>query len=264
MFKQEFKDLIVDGKIYDLGQPFYPGIPHHPLHPPFAYVLARKHGEIRFEGGASSANDLFAFGGHTGTHLDAVGHISKNGTLFGGIDADGVQDYALGLTQKGIDETPPIVARGILLDVPRIKECHVLDKGYPIGEKDIRETLAFEGIDIRPGDVALVRTGWAQYWKNPDRFNDHGGVPGITLDAAQFLAESGISFVGADTTACEVVPSPSMEVHVFLLSERGIQIMEMLDLEALARDQVYEFVFVACPLKIRGGTASPIRPIAIR
>jgi kynurenine formamidase len=264
MFKQELKDLIVDGKIYDLGQPFYPGIPHHPLHPPFAYVLARKHGEVRFEGGGSSANDLFAFGGHTGTHLDAVGHISKNGSLFGGVNAAEIQDYQRGLTRKGIDETPPIVTRGILLDVPGLKNCEVLDRGYPIGEEDIREALGVEGIDIRPGDAALVRTGWAKYWERPDRFNDHVGAPGITLDAARFLAEQGVSFVGADTTACEVVPSGSMEVHVFLLAERGIQIMEMLDLETLAREHAYEFVFIACPLRIRGGTASPIRPIAIR
>ena len=264
MFKPEFKNLITEGKIYDLGQPFYPGIPHHPLHPPFAYVLARKHGEVRFQGGGSSANDLFAFGGHTGTHLDAVGHISKDGLLFGGVDAGEVQDYARGLTQMGIDATPPIVTRGVLLDVPRVKQCRVLDRGYPIGEKDIRETLAAEGIDLQPGDAALVRTGWAQYWEMPERFNDHAGVPGITLDAARFLAEQGVSFVGADTTACEVVPSPSMEVHVFLLREQGIQIMEMLDLEMLACDHAYEFVFIACPLKIRGATASPIRPIAIR
>jgi kynurenine formamidase len=264
MFKPEFKDLILDGKIYDLGQPLYPGIPHHPLHPPFAYVLARKHGEVRFEGGASSANDLFAFGGHTGTHLDAVGHISMNGRIFGDIEAESCQDFAMGLMKKGIDETPPIITRGILLDVPRIKACDVLNSGYPIGENDIKETLAFQGNRIQPGDTVLVRTGWAKYWESPDRFNDHGGVPGITLDAAEFLAGSEISYVGADTTACEVVPSSSMEVHGFLLAERGIQIMEMLNLEQLARERIYEFLFIACPLKIRGGTGSPIRPIAIR
>lgn len=70
MFRPELKELITEGKIYDLGQPWHPGMPHHPLHPPFVYGLARKHGDVKYEGGGSSANDLFAFGGHTGTHLD--------------------------------------------------------------------------------------------------------------------------------------------------------------------------------------------------
>lgn len=264
MFKPEFKDLITEGKVYDLGQPWYPGMPHHPLHPPFAYVLARKHGDVHYQGGGSSANDLFAFGGHTGTHLDAIGHISKEGKLFGGIEAAEVQDYRDGLREHSIEDTPPIIARGILLDVPKLKKAETLHKGYPIDRDDIRETLDLQGIEIKPGDVALVRTGWARYWGEPDRFNDHTGVPGIALDAANFLAEEGIALVGADTTACEVVPSSSMEVHVFLLAERGIQIMEMLNLEGLSRDGIYEFLFVAIPLRIRGATGSPIRPIAIR
>jgi kynurenine formamidase len=89
-------------------------------------------------------------------------------------------------------------------------------------------------------------------------------VPGLTLEAAQFLVEAGMRLTGADTTAYEVVPTKSMEVHIFLLAEQGIQIMEMLNLEELAQEKVYRFVFIAIPLKIRGGTGSPIRPIAIR
>ena len=264
MFEPELKKLIKEGKIYDLGQPWHPGIPHHPLHPPFVYGLARKHGDVRFEGGGSSANDLFAFGGHTGTHLDAVGHISQNGKLFGGLEAAQEQDYLTGLSRRSIEETPPIIARGILLDIPGLKKVEVLDKGYPISRRDIQETLAWQNIRIIPGDVVLVRTGWARYWDDPGLFNDHEGVPGVTLEAARFLAEAGVRLTGADTTAYEVVPSKSMEVHVFLLAEQGIQIMEMLNLEQLAREEVYSFVFIVIPLRIKGGTGSPIRPIAIR
>jgi kynurenine formamidase len=264
LFKPEFKDLISQGKVYDLGQPWYPGMPHHPLHPPFAYILARKHGDVLYEGGGSSANDLFALGGHTGTHLDAIGHISKDGKLFGGIEARKVQDYSKGLTKHSIEETPPIIARGILLDVPRSKDVEILNKGYPINRKDIQDTLELQGIKIQSGDVALVRTGWARYWDAPDLFNDHEGVPGISLEAAVFLTDEGIRYVGADTTACEVVPSKSLDAHVFLLAKQGIQIMEMLNLEELAREEVYTFLFIAIPLKIKGATGSPIRPIAIR
>ena len=99
----EFAKFIDKGIIYDLGQPFYAGIPHHPLHPPFSYILARKHGDVQYENGGSSANDLFVLGGHTGTHLDAIGHISKNGMLFGGKEAEKHQDYVGGLKILGID-----------------------------------------------------------------------------------------------------------------------------------------------------------------
>jgi kynurenine formamidase len=264
MFGPELKELITQGKIYDLGQPWYPGMPHHPLHPPFVYGLARKHGDVKYEGGGSSANDLFAFGGHTGTHLDAVGHISKDGKLFGGLEAAREQDYLKGLSRRNIEETPPIISRGVLLDIPGLKKAEVLPKGYPISRKDIQETIACQRVEIKPGDTVLFRTGWARYWEHPNLFNAPEGVPGLTLEAAQFLVEAGMRLTGADTTAYEVVPTKSMEVHIFLLAEQGIQIMEMLNLEELAQEKVYRFVFIAIPLKIRGGTGSPIRPIAIR
>lgn len=264
MFQPGLKNLITEGRIYDLGQPWHPGMPHHPMHPPFVYGLARKHGDFKYDGGASSANDVFTFGGHTGTHLDAVGHFSKDGKMFGGIEAAQEQDYLRGLSLRNIAETPPIFARGVLVDIPGLKGVEVLEKGYPISRRDIQDALAFQKVKIETGDVMLVRTGWARYWESPELFNDHEGVPGINLDAARFMVDAGIRLAGSDTTAFEVVPSKSLEVHVFLLAERGIQIMEMLNLEELAREKVYSFLFVVIPLRIEGGTGSPIRPVAIR
>ncbi len=263
MFDVRLKDLIKDGRTYDLGQPLYPGIPHHPLHPPFAYVMARKHGDVLYENGGSSANDLFVLGSHTGTHLDAIGHISKNGLMFGGLVAKNEQDYNKGLRSLGINETPPIFARGVLLDFPGTFGVDILEKTRALTAEDVRKALKYGNVQIEPGDVVLVRTGWGRYWEYPDRFNDHSGVPGIDLGAAKLLASSGAAFVGADTTACEITPSKSLEVHTYLLTEKGIQIMEMLYLETLAKEAVFEFLFVAIPLKIRGATGSPIRPVAI-
>lgn len=263
MFNLKLKNLVNKGVIYDLGQTLCPGIPHHPMHPPFAYVLCKKHGEVVYEGGGSAANDLFALGGHTGTHLDALGHISKNGKLFGDLDANKIQDYMTGLRELSIEKTGPIFARGILLDIPRLKGVDVLEKGYSISKKDIQDTLELENIKMNKGDVALIRTGWIRYWDNHIRYNNHEGVPGVALDAAKFFADSGIKFTGSDTTAYEVLPTNSLQVHVFLIAEKGIQIMEMLNLEQLSLDEVYSFLFIAIPLKIKGATGSPVRPIAI-
>jgi kynurenine formamidase len=264
MFDPRLKDLIMEGRIYDLGQPWYPGMPHHPLHPPFAFIMARKHGDYLYEGGASSANELFTFGAHTGTHIDAVGHISSDGILFGGLRAEDVQSYRDGLKALSIEETEPVFARGVMLDVAGHKGVEVLEPAFPIDRSVIEEVMGRQGVEAGQGDVVLVRTGWARYWDDPQRFQDHRGCPGVTLDGARLLCEKGVAMVGSDTMAFEVTPTATLEVHVFLLVEKGIQIMEMLNLEELARDRVWEFLFVVIPLRIRGGTASPVRPVAVR
>jgi len=264
MLAKVMRELIVQGKVYDLGQPYFPGMPHHPNHPPFAFSLTKKHGDVMYPNQVSSANDLFATGGHTGTHLDALGHISKGGKLFGNVTASRVQSYSGGLKGVGIDVTPPLVRRGILLDVARALGKSVLPPAFPIGQKELEKTAAKEHISCKAGDVVLIRTGWAKYWKDARKFaSNEKGAPGVNLEGAKWLAGHKMAFTGSDTTAYEKTPAHDLPVHAFLLTQKGIQLMEMLNLEAIARDRIYEFLFVALPLRIIGGTASPIRPIAI-
>jgi len=264
MLARDMKELIVRGKVYDLGQPYFPGMPHHPNHPPFAFTLTKKHGDVMYPNQVSASNDLFAMGGHTGTHLDSLGHVSKKGKVFGNLRARKIQSYPNGLKRVGIDQTPPVVRRGVLLDVARAKGKSVLPADFAIRAEELKKTMAQEGIVIKPGDVVLIRTGWAKYWKDVRKFVGHDtGAPGVVLDGARWLAQHKIAFAGADNTAFEKTPAPDLPVHSLFLPEKGIQILEMLNLEELAKDQVYEFLFVALPLRIIGGTASPIRPIAI-
>jgi kynurenine formamidase len=164
----------------------------------------------------------------------------------------------------GIDVTPPIVRRGILLDVAGALGKSVLPPAFPIGQKELEKTVAKEDVSFRAGDVVLIRTGWAKYWKDARKFaSNEKGAPGVNLEAAKWLVAHKMAFTGSDTTAYEKTPAHDLPVHAFLLPQKGIQLMEMLNLEAIARDRVYEFLFVALPLRIIGGTASPIRPIAI-
>ena len=265
MFAKTMRELILKGKVYDLGQPYHPGMPHHPNHPPFAFTLTKKHGDVMYPGEVSAANDLFTTGGHTGTHLDSLGHISHKGKLYGNVKASKAQSYATGLKSRGIDTTPPVVRRGILLDVARALGRKVLPNAFPIGPEQLEKTAKRERVSFRAGDAVLIRTGWAQYWNDPIRFVAHEkGAPGVNLEGAKWLARRKAAFTGSDTTAYEKLPAPDLPVHVFLLNQKGIQLLEMLNLEKIARDRVYEFLFVALPLKIIGGTASPVRPIAIR
>lgn len=257
------KRLLNYGMIYDLGHPYHIGMPHYPLHPPFAFSLTRKHGDYMYERGVSAAAEIFTTGGHVGTHLDSLGHISKEGKLYSGINVSKVQDYHTGLKRFGIDQTPPILGRGVLLDIAKLKGVTVLEGGYTITADDFEKTIAAQAVSIEKNDIVLIRTGWANYWNEPSRFvSNPDGTAGPNLEAAQWLSSKGILLAGSDTLAFEKMPS-HLPVHEFLLVQKGIQIMEMLYLEELSRDSVFEFVFMVSPLKIKGGTASPVRPIAI-
>jgi kynurenine formamidase len=264
MLAKDMRKLIVKGKVYDLGQPYHPGMPHHPNHPPFAFTLTKKHGDMVYPGGVSSANCLFTTGGHTGTHLDSLGHISLEGVLYGKLEAEKVQDYSTGIRLRGIHTTPPVVRRGVLLDIAGALGKKVLPHAFPVGPEELEKAAKKEKVSIKPGDAVLVRTGWARYWKDPLKFVAHEkGAPGVDLGGAKWLARHKIAFTGSDTTAYEKTPTQDLPVHVHLLARNGIQLMEMLALEELAKDRVYEFLFVALPLKIIGGTGSPVRPVAI-
>ena len=112
--------------------------------------------------------------------------------------------------------------------------------------------------------MVLIRTGWMKFWDDRKKYlSIDQGVPGVVEEGAQFLASKGVSFTGTDTTAYDKVPPHHLPCHVILLVENGIQIMEMLNLEELSTNHIYTFLFIALPLKIRGGAGSPIRPIAI-
>ena len=109
----------------------------------------------------------------------------------------------------------------------------------------------------------LLRTGWAAYFSDPGKFIAEVKGPGPAIAGARWLSDRGVFAVGSDTVAFEKVPDPSMPVHVHLLVEKGIHIIECLNLEALAAAGIREFLFVALPLKIRGATGSPVRPVAV-
>lgn len=261
----ELLNLLQRSHVYDLAQPYFIGMPHYPTHPPFLFSLTKKHGDIVLEGGVSSAADAITFGGHVGTHMDALCHFSCGGKLHGGIDVEHKQDYADGLKDHSIDTVPPIVRRGVLLDIAGISGA--LSKEFAITPEHLEGAVREEGVTIKQGDVVLLRTGWAQFWNDPVRFITGGAGsqptgPGVELAGAQWLSAHKIFAAGSDTVAFEKVPS-TMPVHVHLLVESGIHIIECLNLDALAQARVYEFLFIALPLKIRGGTGSPIRPVAI-
>jgi kynurenine formamidase len=250
-------DALAGAKVYDLAQSYFIGMPHHPAHPPFLYSLVKQHGEFVGPIGNSSASDAIALGTHVGTHIDALCHFSCGGRLFGGDEVAAVQSYAGGVQRHPIDAVPPILRRGVLLDVAGpdpLPDDHTITPA---------ELAAAQRAEIRPGDIVLIRTGWAQYFADPKKFISEVRGPGPGIDGARWLSAQGIFAAGSDTVAFEKVPDPGMPVHVHLLVESGIHIIECLNLDELASAGVSEFLFIALPLKIRGATGSPVRPIAV-
>jgi kynurenine formamidase len=252
---------MIPGKVYDLGQPYFAGMPHFPTHPPFLMTLNKLHGELVASNGASSASETVTLGGHVGTHIDALAHFSCDGKLHGGVAP--TQSYSGGVEEHAVDSIAPILRRAVLFDIAGLMGVEAL----PVDFEITPDHLAACKVEPSTGGVALIRTGWGRFWHDARRFITGGtgaqaAGPGPTEAAARWLSERKIFAAGSDTVAFEKVPS-QMEVHVHLLVRNGIHIIECLNLEELARDAVKEFTFIALPLKFRGGTGSPIRPVAV-
>jgi kynurenine formamidase len=253
--------------MYDLAQPMSNGMASSPNHPGFRMALLRRHGDMIREDGGSAANELIVTGGHVGTHVDALAHVSHRGLLHGDVDAAEAQIGGR-FSHHGIDEMEPVVGRGVLLDVAGHREVEVLPAGHGISASELAETAAREGVEVRERDVVLVRSGWGRHFPDAERFvGAASGVPGPTEDAARWLVDRRVRATGGDTIAYEQIPPGAghrvLPVHRLLLVEHGIHIIEVMNLESLAEARAYEFLFILAPLRIVGGTGSPVRPLAI-
>lgn len=260
-------DAVGNAKVIDLAHALERGMPVSPNHPAFQLAMMRRHGDVIRSDGASAANELIVLGGHVGTHIDALGHVSQDGVMYGGIDAMKSQSNT-GLTQLGVDTVDPILSRGVLLDVAKVHGVDVLAAGYEVTAEDLDDAQKAADVVVSAGDAVLIRTGWAAHWESPEIFlGQADGTPGPGVAAAQWLVDRDVRVAGAETIAFEVIRPgeghATLPVHRMLLVEAGIHIIEAMNLTALAAASAGEFFFIAAPLKITGGTGSPMRPLAV-
>ncbi len=253
-------------RIYDLEQPRYFGAPVFPVHAPgFVYTLHRHHergtGESR-----TSASGVVYMTEHSGTHIDALCHQAEDLHLYGGRGVDARLQTPTGFTELGAETIAPLITRGILLDAARHRGVDWIEAGRPINRDDLETMAQSQGVSVGEGDVVLVRTGNGALWQDPAAYLRGGGM---SADASFWLASKRVRAVGADNMAWDEMGTvdPDLKVtlpgHVILLVRHGIYIIENLFLEELAQDRCYEFTFVCLPLKMRGATGSPVRPIAM-
>jgi kynurenine formamidase len=238
--------------VYDLEQPRYAGAPVWPAHEPG--VLLSLHRRHEGSEGRTSASALLVMTEHSGTHIDALCHQAFDGRMHGDVEVTPRVQTSTGFTALGVDTIEPIVRRGVLLDVAG---------AHAVGAAELER--AARGVELREGDVVLVRLGSGALWADPEAYAAAGGV---TAEGSRWLAARRPFAVGADNMAWDLPDEQDPELgrlpgHTILIVQEGIHIIESLYLEELAADGVREFDFVCLPLKLRGGTGSPVRPIAI-
>lgn len=207
---------------------------------------------------------------HSGAHVDALAHITigHDDHWYAGISANehlGDRGPKIGDGSK----LPHFITRGLLLDVPGYRGVDALPASDPVTADELQAVCRHQGVEVRPGDIVLVRTGYLSKWPDPDEMAKHR-TAGPDISAARWLLDAGVVATGSDTETYEVQPAPDMgspanpqPVHVLLLLEQGIYLFESIYLEEIAKEQVYEFLFVALPTKVEGATGSMLDPVAI-
>lgn len=266
-----------DGTMYDLDPGRWPGVPLWAGHPAFQVITYRTPHGIRVGGDQAwlapeknAANvglisELMMGTNHTGSHVDALGHITCGEDEWhnGSTDAD-LGDF--GPQVGDAASITPFITRGLMVDVAKHLGVDRLPKGHAISLEEFEGALATQGLGVRGNDVVLVRTGQMSVWPDPVAMAETTGA-GITKAVAEYCAERRVRGVGTDTEACEVMPSVEPghphPVHDVLLIRNAIHIFENMYLEELSRDGQGLFLFLGLPLKIRGATGSMLRPIAV-
>ena len=265
----DLAERLRSAKVYDLEQPRFYGMPIHPAHKPgYFYSLHRRHRDNyqpERHGPRTGASGVLTMMEHSGTHLDALCHQACDLKLYGDIPLEGIETPS-GFKQLGVESVPPLLGRGVLLDVAGWKGSPLLPPKYGITADDLTACARAQNVEVQRGDVLLVRTGFGALWRDETAYLQ---AAGIAKSGTLWAAEHGVMAVGADNMAWDVPDERDPETgatlfgHVYLLPQKGIYIIENLNLEALGRDRRHVFAFIGIPLKFQGATGSPLRPLAI-
>lgn len=265
--------LVRKGKIFDLGIPMDAQGPQpgggriNPVH-----LMSQTGQGQAFPGGFHFADDYIFMPLQGASQWDALAHVYYDEKLYNGFPADSVG--LQGAAHDSIDKLAKgIAGRGVLLDIAALKGVEWLDQGYVITPEDLDAAAGRQGVEVKPGDVLLFRTGWRRKFlqeKNPTTFM--AGEPGIGLACCAWLHDRQVAALCSDNWAIEVLPGELpdvvLPVHMVLIRDMGMTLGEILDFEELAADcaadGVWEFFFCAPPLKVTAAVGSPINPLAIK
>ena len=267
-------------RVFDLGFTWDQSAPVLSLNPPYALALNATHRQTHEIYGSapgsqvSWASEILYFSGqHGAPTIDALGHIGRNLKLHGGVDAAQATSRPDGIgNDLGIETFPRdlLFSRGILLDVARFVAGGAADPlppGLEITAKHLEDTARAHGVRVNRGDSVLIRTGWGQYFAKDNARYLGEKSPGPGVDAGRWLVAQGARLTGTDTATYEVRPAVSgkelFPVHMLMIADNGIYLVENANLEELGAAGVRVFCLVVPPLRIRGASGSPFRMLAL-
>jgi len=202
----------------------------------------------------------------TGPQIDGLGHLGESDVYY---NCNKGVDFAkiTGLTKMGVHNIPPMIGRGVMIDMAKHFGMATLPAGKAFGADDIKAAQKAQGVEIRQGDVVLFHTGWTDGMLEKEPGKWVAGEPGITNDAAVYLASKNVMAVGADTWGVDSVPAKKGDkvffAHVTLLKDHGIYILETMNTGRLAKESVHEFMFVLGQARIKGTVQMIINPVAM-
>jgi kynurenine formamidase len=277
--------LIRKSRVIDLSHTWDAQSPIASVNPPYSFSLAATHANTRGTFGdgnqLSFTSEIMQWSGqHGAPSIDALGHIGRDGLLYGGVDAAASTSNANGLGASGvgahlaIDKFPNelLINRGVLLDVARMVQgdSSPLPPTFEITAQHLKDAARHQRVHLRKGDTVFIRTGWGPHFAGNPALYAGASSPGPGLDAAEFLIQAGARVVGNDTLTFEQRPPITLvprfqvfPVHMRLIADSGIFIIENLNLEELSAARAYEFTVITPPLKVRGGTGSALRAFAL-
>lgn len=267
-------ELVTEGKTYPLGLVVDKNTPAFP--PRSLSLTVLQPNQITTSGlGPTETtynDDIFMGWLGIGPQIDGLGHIGIDHVYYNGFKA---ADFAKadGLQKLGLEKVPPIVARGVLLNMADYFGVDMVEEGTPYTREDIMGAEEKQGVEIQEGDVVIFHANWHELLypsdgSDPDPQRWGSVEPGLGKTGAEYLIEKGIVAVGADTWGMEVVPFEEgvgvFEIHQMLIPQNGIFILENMETRELAADGVSEFMFVLGHARMRGAVQMIVNPVAIR
>lgn len=261
--------LVKQGKIMSLGQEYRNDMPQIWFHGPFfAYTYRNVDYSLKkfedYPNRLGSTICRYELSDHSGTHIDGLNHASRDHLIHGDLDIREISDE-VGTSSMGIESMPPVFTRGIMLDFTRLFGVDALDPGYEITVKDVEDATKHFDIKLEDGDGLFFHTGFGKLWiKDNEKYM--GDSPGPGEEVAKWMVKNRVSITGTDTSPYEVTRSTDkllFPCHQILIKDAGVHLVENMRLEELSSEGISEFLFICAPLKLKGGSGSPVSPFAV-
>jgi len=217
-----------------------------------------------------TSDDKVEMGVQAATHWDALAHVGYEGVMYNGVPFDAVTEA--GATKLGIENFGPIVTRGVLLDIARLKGVEYFDDNYAVTGADLDEAAARAGVTVESGDIVLVRTGQMHWLREGDKMRFNDPSPGMSTKSIEWLHDHEVAAIATDTLVFEVWPCEDpavlLPVHMLHLRDLGLvqgQLWHLDDLAAdCAADGQYDFLLAATPLPLTRAVGGPVAPTATK